>query len=90
MFDYTLKVIIFGDLGVGKTTLSKITSISMSPETSRKPVGVDFYVKDIQLKYDNDFKLENKGKVVNLLNPTSNPSKESNSPIKSGKEMRSL
>ncbi|MHA1491819.1 MAG: Rab family GTPase [Promethearchaeota archaeon] len=57
MYDAVFKIIIFGDGGCGKTTLTQRFLTNLFISDSRMTIGVDFEVKSLQVK-ENKVKLQ--------------------------------
>ena len=49
MFDATYKIVIFGDAGTGKTTLTQRYMTNLFKSDSKMTIGVEFEVKSIEL-----------------------------------------
>ena len=49
MYDATFKVIIFGDAGTGKTTLSQRFLTNLFKSDSKMTIGIDFEVKSLEV-----------------------------------------
>ena len=49
MYDATFKIIIFGDAGCGKTTLTQRFLTNLFVSDSKMTIGVDFEVKSLEV-----------------------------------------
>ncbi|MFW9898516.1 MAG: Rab family GTPase [Candidatus Thorarchaeota archaeon] len=57
MFDATYKIVIFGDAGTGKTTLTQRYMTNLFKSDSRMTIGVEFEVKSLEID-DKKIKLQ--------------------------------
>ncbi|MCK4481392.1 MAG: GTP-binding protein, partial [Candidatus Lokiarchaeota archaeon] len=49
MYDATYKIVIFGDAGCGKTTLTQRFLTNLFKSDSKMTIGVDFEVKSLEI-----------------------------------------
>ena len=61
MFDATYKIVIFGDAGTGKTTLTQRYLTNLFKSDSKMTIGVDFEVKSVEI---DGKKIIEDGKVI--------------------------
>ena len=50
MYDATFKIVIFGDAGCGKTTLTQRFLTNLFVSDSKMTIGVDFEVKSVEVE----------------------------------------
>lgn len=49
MYDATYKIVVFGDIGVGKSTLLDSSTTNLFKSDSKMTIGVDFLVKSLEV-----------------------------------------